>query len=40
MFRILLAAIGVLFIAGVEAQDLKLPKFAPEDSWVYHKVGR
>lgn len=40
MFRILLAAIGVLFITGAEAQDLKLPKFAPEDSWVYHEASQ
>jgi hypothetical protein len=24
------------FIAGAEAQDLKLPKFTSEDSWIYH----
>jgi hypothetical protein len=38
MFRILLAAMGALLVTGAEAQDLKLPKFAPEDSWVYHQT--
>ena len=38
MFRMLLAAVGVLVIADAQAQDLKLPKFAPEDSWVYHEA--
>jgi hypothetical protein len=38
MFRIILAAISVLFITGANAQDLKLPKFTPEDSWVYHEA--
>jgi hypothetical protein len=38
MFRIMLAPISALFITGAEAQDLKLPKFTPEDSWVYHET--
>jgi hypothetical protein len=42
MYRMTLAAISLLLITRVEAQDLKqdlnLPKFAPEDSWVYHET--
>ena len=40
MFRMLLAAISGLFITSAEAQDLKLPKFAPEDSWIYHEASQ
>jgi hypothetical protein len=38
MFRILFAAISGSLVTGAAAQDLKLPKFAPEDSWVYHQA--
>jgi hypothetical protein len=38
MFRMILAAMGALFITGAAAQNLKLPKFAPDDSWIYHQV--
>jgi hypothetical protein len=40
MLRIPLAAISVLFITGAEAQNLNLPKFVAEDSWVYHETGQ
>jgi hypothetical protein len=38
MLRIMVAAISVFFIASAEAQDLNLPKFTPEDSWIYHET--
>ena len=38
MFRMLLASISHFVITGARAQDLKLPKFAPEDSWIYHEA--
>jgi hypothetical protein len=38
MFRMLLAAVGALFVVSAQAQDLKLPKFSPEDSWIYHQT--
>ncbi|MBV9906479.1 MAG: hypothetical protein JOY52_02835 [Hyphomicrobiales bacterium] len=38
MFRVLLAAISASLVTGADAQDLKLPKFAAEDSWVYHQT--
>ena len=38
MFRMLLASISLFAITGARAQDLKLPKFAPEDSWIYHEA--
>jgi len=34
MFRMTVAAISVVFITSAEAQDLKLPRFSPQDSWV------
>jgi hypothetical protein len=40
MFRMLVSAIGVLFVADAQAQDLKLPKFTPEDSWIYHQASQ
>jgi hypothetical protein len=40
MFRIFLAAVSMSFIAGAEAQDLKLPKFTSEDSWIYHQASQ
>jgi hypothetical protein len=38
MFRMLLTAIGVLSVTSAQAQDLKLPTFSPEDSWIYHQT--
>jgi hypothetical protein len=38
MFRMTAAATSLLFITSAEAQDLTLPKFTPEDSWVYHET--
>jgi hypothetical protein len=38
MFQMLLAAVGVLFVSSAQAQDLKLPKFSPDDSWIYHQT--
>jgi hypothetical protein len=38
MFRMLLAAVGVLSVTSAQAQDLKLPTFSPEDSWIYHQT--
>jgi hypothetical protein len=37
MFR-MMAAICVLFITAAEAQDLSLPKFTPQDTWIYHET--
>jgi hypothetical protein len=38
MFRMMVAAIGGLFITSAEAQDLNLPKFTTDDSWIYHET--
>jgi hypothetical protein len=38
MFRMLLAVVGMLFVTSGHAQDLKLPTFSPEDSWIYHQT--
>jgi hypothetical protein len=38
MIRVLISGIGLLFAASVQAEDLKLPKFASDDSWIYHQT--
>jgi hypothetical protein len=38
MFRMMVAAIGGLFITSAEAQDLNLSKFTTDDSWIYHET--
>jgi hypothetical protein len=38
MFRIVLAALGACLVTGAAAQDLNLPTFTADDSWVYHQT--
>ena len=40
MFRIFLAAVSAFLVTCAEAEDLKLPTFTPDDSWVYHQTSQ